>query len=96
MAEEYIKVGTVEAVEGTRVTVRFEGKGDTATLSALDNRTKLENGEAWTQYAAGGTGEAEYASHRHGIARWVPEVGDRVVCLMLMHGQGQGFVVGTI
>lgn len=27
---------------------------------------------------------------------WLPQVGDRVVCLMIQHGAGQGFVIGAI
>jgi len=31
-----------------------------------------------------------------GDARYVPEIGEKVVCLLLPYGGGQGFIVGGI
>lgn len=62
-----VRIGTVEAVKGKRIFVRFRGKGDTAELTAIQSS---------------------------GYGRWIPNVGDKVVCLML--SESQGFVVGNI
>ena len=93
---DLIQVGTVEAVDGIRVSVRFKGKKNTDVLTCLDCVSVPGNGERYTGYTSGGSGYAEFAEHRHKIPRWIPPVGARVVCLMLPDGQGQGFVIGAI
>ena len=80
--EELIKIGTVESVSGRRAKVRFKGK---ATSSS--ELTVLKNSATMTGYAD---------QHSHGISLWVPAVGQKVVCLMLPNGNGQGFIVGAI
>lgn len=80
--EELIKIGTVESVSGKRAKVRFKGKAtSSAELTILQNTAEL-------------TGYAD--SHRHTVSRWVPTVGQKVVCLMIPGGNGQGFIVGAI
>lgn len=32
----------------------------------------------------------------NGNGPWIPSIGDRVVCLMIQNGAGQGFVIGAI
>lgn len=87
----YIKIGTVEAVRGVKIQVRFEGdKTGTQTLTAIDNVAD------YTEYEAGGSGDAEFARHRHKKIRWTPKVGDRVLCILIPAGNGQGFVIGSI
>lgn len=90
-AARYIKIGTVEAVNGIKIQVRFDrDKTGTQTLTAIDNVAE------YTDYTSGGSGYAEYATHRHKKIRWVPEVGAKVLCIMIPGGNGQGFVVGAI
>lgn len=93
---DLVQVGTVVAVDGKRITVRFQGKKTTAALTALDNTSILESGIRYTEYESGGSGDAEFENHRHKIPKWVPPIGARVVCLMKDDGDGQGFVIGTI
>lgn len=94
---ELIKIGTVESVEGIKVKVRFQSMNTASqTLTAIDHTTVVEGGTRYTNYQSGGSGEAAFSSHRHSIKRWVPNVGDRVLCIMIPNGNGQGFVIGTI
>lgn len=80
--EELVKIGTVESVKENRAKVRFKGK---ATSSA--ELTILKN-------SATATGHSE--QHYHGVPMWRPMVGQKVVCLMLPNGNGQGFILGGI
>ena len=80
--DDLIKIGTVESVSGNRAKVRFTGK---ATSSA--ELTILKNSATITGYAV---------DHRHGISMWYHTVGQKVVCLMIPRGNGQGFIVGGI
>lgn len=80
--EEIVKIGTVESVHGNRARVRFRGK---ATSSA--ELTILKNSSTVTGYAE---------QHCHGVIMWKPEVGQKVVCLLIHNGNGQGFILGGI
>lgn len=80
--EDLVRIGTVESVSGKRAKVRFQGK---ATSSS--ELTVLKNTPGTTGYAD---------SHGHSISRWVPEIGAKVVCLMIPGGNGQGFVLGEV
>lgn len=77
-----VKIGTVEYVKGRRCGVRIRGNG-----SGVVEMKVLKNGATVTGYAGD-------PSHRHGVSLWMPDVGDKVVCLL--YGNGQGFVVGAI
>jgi hypothetical protein len=88
---ELIKVGTVEVVRGTKARVRFKGKGTTSM-----DLTILDNTQNFTVEASGGSGYGEFASHSHRIKRWVPSIGDSVLCIMIPNGNGQGFVIGSV
>jgi hypothetical protein len=88
---ELIKVGVVETVSGSKAKVRFVGKRTTSMeLVILDN--------TWheTEEQGGGSGYAEFDTHRHDIKRWVPEVGDHVLCILLPNGHGQGYILGSV
>lgn len=80
----FMKIGTVESVSGRRCKVRLTGK-----RTALAEMTVLKNGATATGYAGD-------PSHRHDIGVWTPAIGDKVVCLMIEDGAGQGFVLGSI
>ncbi len=82
--EGIVKIGTVESVSGRRCKVRM--RGSRTTLAEL---TILKNGAVYTGYAGN-------PSHSHGMAEWTPAIGDKVVCLMIQDGVGQGFVLGAI
>lgn len=77
-----MKIGMVENVSKGRARVRFRGeKTASAELTVLKN----------TPWA---TGSAD--GHSHTVGRWMPDVGGKVVCLMIPGGYGQGFVIGEI
>ena len=98
-----VRTGFVTDVDNTRhqARVKFPCEGFTSGwLYVLDNRAFIPGyaGEQRTEYAAGGGGYAEYASHSHAlnIQQWMPKVNGRVLCLYLPtdDGNGDGFILG--
>lgn len=51
-----------------------------------------------TEYEAGGSGEAAFASHKHDliIKPWMPKVNDQVLVLYLPVFNSDGFILGGI
>jgi hypothetical protein len=51
-----------------------------------------------TEYEAGGSGDAEFQSHKHDliIKPWMPVVNEQVLCLYDGLFNGQGYVIGGV
>lgn len=69
-------------------------------LYVLNNRPFIPDygGAQRTEFAAGGGGYAEYASHSHSlnIKQWMPKINDRVLVIYLPCADSDGFVIGGI
>ncbi len=96
---DMLRQGVVMEVdrEKRRVRVKFP---DTEVLSwwlpVLTSAMEVQDGE--TGPASGGSGEAEFAEHRHGVTLipWLPRVNDRVLCIYIPVFNGDGFVLGGL
>ena len=105
--EEFVKTGTVEKVSGNRAWVRFRGKRDAVAELTILQRSGCGITIPWDgqhthrisdTYSGGGSASTQ-PSHNHSGAlttTWAPKVGDKVVCLLIPGGEGQGFVIGAI
>lgn len=104
-----VRVGTVSSVDGASRTARVAfadkqgAKGEpfiSAPLKVMQNPPFIPgNGVIQeTQPKSGGSGEAAFEEHAHGltIRPWLPHVGQFVLCIFLPNGEGDGFVIGGI
>lgn len=96
-----IRVGTVTDVDLVhyKVRVMYQDRGYTSNwLKVLDNRPFIPNYNVpqRTEYAAGGSGDAAYASHSHNlvIKQWMPSVGATVLVLYVPAKNSDGYVLG--
>ena len=81
-----VRYGTVASVSGTRARVLFPDLGITSgALPCLQHKqAKVE------------VKEADGHKHDAELDEWVPEVGQKVVCLYLPVDNGDGFVLGVV
>ena len=104
-----VRIGTVSSVDGGNRTARvtFADKQDTegkplisGPLKVIQNPPSIPGNSQTnqTQPQGGGSGEAAYESHTHGlvISPWLPYVGQFVLCIYLPNGESDGFVIGGI
>ncbi|GHU42175.1 hypothetical protein FACS1894111_05650 [Clostridia bacterium] len=104
-----VRVGTVSSIDTQNRTARvtFADKQDvngkpliSGPLKVIQNPPLIpgKNVAQVTQARGGGSGEAAYESHTHGltISPWLPDIGQLVVCLYLANGESDGFVLGAI
>ena len=96
-----VRVGWVSSVNSGERTARvtFEDKGTpfvSGPLKVLKNAPFIPGGE--TEAKSGGSGEAAFESHTHGlkISPWLPSPGDFVLCIYLPRDDGDGFVIGGV
>lgn len=98
-----VRVGKVTAVNNDKrlAQVEFKDMGlVSGWIPVLINRDFIPDYDVpqRTEYEAGGSGYAEYASHKHDliIKPWMPKVNDQVLCLYEPIRDGRGFVLGGI
>lgn len=96
-----MRVGTVTAVNRSKrlARVKFQDLGYTsAWLKVLGHEPRGSDGAVLhqTETQAGGSGEASFAGHSHGIVvrPWMPEINDTVLCAYLPASNGDGFILG--
>jgi hypothetical protein len=98
-----VRVGKVTAVDNTKrlAQVYFQDmKLSSGWIPVLINRDYIPDYDVpqRTEYAGGGSGDAAYESHAHGltIKPWMPKVNDQVLCLYEPIRDGRGFVLGGV
>ncbi len=100
-----VRVGWVSSVNPSERTARvtFQDKGKTfvsGPLKVIQNPPFLPAAGVTqeTEAKEGGSGDAAFASHKHGvrISPWLPSPGDFVLCLYIPTEDGDGFVMGGI
>lgn len=97
-----VRIGTVTDVNYAKHQARVKFQGENMTsgwLYVLDNRPVIgDRNSSRTEFEAGGSGEASFASHKHSLAisQWMPSINATVVCLYLPVFNGDGFVLGGI
>lgn len=101
--ENLVRVGTVTWKDDARRIARvvFRDSGlPSGLLYVLASRPYIPDyeGEQRTEYEAGGSGDAEFAAHKHDldIKPWMPELDATVLCLYLPIHDGDGFILGEI
>lgn len=101
--ENLVRVGTVTWKDDNRRIARvfFRDSGLTSgLLYVLASRPYIPGygGAQRTEFEAGGSGDAEFASHKHDltIKPWMPELDATVLCLYLPIYDGDGFILGEI
>ena len=91
--DSLVRVGTVTDVKtGSRLCrVYYPDRGYTSGWLKV-----LVNTCGATNYASGGSGYAQYASHAHGITPWMPSVNDSVLVIYLPTENSDGYVLGGL
>lgn len=92
-----MRIGNVTAVdEGQmKARVQFPDSGIVSDwLTIMRHKSRIE----YTEYDAGGSGDAQYANHRHGVKlkHWIPEVGDTVICVFGEGFNADGYILGGL
>lgn len=101
-----VRIGTVTAIDGLKVRVKFQDAGITSgwlyVLQRQDGVVYVDgNGshkhDIQDTYSGGGSSSAA-GWHGHGARTgpWVPKINDTVLCLYLPVFNGDGFVLGVI
>lgn len=103
LLENIVREGTVTAVDADsrRARVKFQDLNIISDwLPVLSTPPFIPDyeGEQRTEYESGGSGDAEFASHKHSliIKPWLPSVNDTVLVLYLPLRSAHGFVLGRI
>lgn len=98
-----VRVGTVMTVDNEKHLARviFKDKAEqSGWLRVVDNRPYIPDYDVpqRTEYEAGGSFYAEFASHKHDliIKQWMPKVNDAVVCLYIPKDDADGFILGAV
>ena len=98
-----VRIGTVTDVNHQKREVRVKFLNTNLTsgwLRVLNNVPAIPDyeGNQQTEFEAGGSSEASFASHKHNltIKQWMPKVNDTVLTLYLPVFNGDGFVLGGI
>lgn len=92
-----LRIGTVSDVNGSNRTVRVHFP-DVDIVSGWLIVIYRPMHISETQAASGGSGEAAFASHSHGISasEWMPSVGDNVLCIYGDGFSSDGYVLGAL
>ena len=101
--ENIVREGTVTAVDvhTRRARVKFQDLNIISdwlpVLSTPPFIPDYEGGQR-TEFEAGGSGEAAFASHKHDlvIKPWLPSVNDTVLVVYLPLRSADGFILGRI
>lgn len=98
-----VRVGIVTDVDNAKhkARVKFSDVDMTSGwLHVLDNRPSIPGNdvEQRTEFEQGGSGDAEFAKHKHDliVSQWMPKVNDTVLVLYLPIFNSDGFVLGGI
>lgn len=98
-----VRVGIVTDINRARLSarVKYPETGMTSGwLYVLERKSFLPDydGPQETDPRAGGSGEAAFSSHTHGVSLkpWMPAVNDLVLVLYLPVRDGDGFILGGI
>jgi hypothetical protein len=102
--EDIVRVGIVSVVDKPNRCVRVIFNGQEKMVSGWLKVIKsppfipAKDVPQRTEHEAGGSGYAEYASHKHDVivSPWLPDVNDTVLCLYLPVFNGDGYVLGAI
>lgn len=102
--DRLVQIGTVTDVDlpKRQARVKFQLTGITsAWLKVLDTHPHIPDYDPTpqrTEFEAGGSGDAAFASHKHDliIKPWMPKVNDIVLVLYLPVRNGDGVILGGI
>ena len=102
--ENLVRIGTVTWTDPVKrlARVKFQDTNlPSAPLHVLANRPYIldyETKPQRTEFEAGGSGDAAYASHKHDliIKPWMPKINATVLCLYLPVWNGDGYILGEI
>lgn len=101
--EDIVREGTVTAVNNDKriAKVWFDALGiDSGWLPVLINRDFIPDHDVpqRTEYEAGGSGYAEFESHKHDliIKPYMPKVNEKVLVLYFPVFNGNGVILGGI
>ena len=96
--ESGIRIGIVSDVKAPFVRVYFKSDDMMSGWLKVINYSPIIPTQK-TDTASGGSGEAAFAEHSHGITieAWMPNVGDTVLCLYdNTTFNGDGYVLGAL
>lgn len=98
-----VRIGTVSDVDNEKHLARviYKDAGMTSSwLRVVDNRPYIPDYDVpqRTEYEAGGSFYAEFASHKHDliIKQWMPHINDAVLVLCNPINDSDGFILGAV